>query len=102
MTRALWSIWPLSTPCLAQVGSAWCRLCQDSPNEAIASQETFRDLSRTSNYSLPKVWQIELIAQVTWFSSATRTRLAQKKAGTAPHQDIDHRPPMSAGASSVN
>src|ERR1700691_3755698 len=99
MTRALGSSWPFSAPCRAQVGSAWCRLCQDSPNEAIASQETFRDRSRTSNSSLPKVWQMELIAQVTWCSSATRTRLGQEKAVIAPHNDIDHRPPMSAGGS---
>src|ERR1700685_2835739 len=65
MTRALGSSWPLSAPCRAQVGSAWCRLCQDSPKDAMASQETFRDLSRTSKSSLPKVWQMELIAQVT-------------------------------------
>src|SRR2546425_1213347 len=82
------SIWPLSTPCLAQVGSAWCRLCQDSPKDRIASQETFLDLSLTSNSSLPKVWQIELIDQVTWCRKAIRTRLAQKNAVTAPCQDI--------------
>src|SRR3984893_1957465 len=101
MTRALGSSWPFSAPCRAQVGSAWCRLCHDSPNDAIASQDTFRDLSRTSNSSLPKVWQIELMAQVTWCSSAPRTRLPQKKAVTAPCQDIPHRPPISAGSSSV-
>src|SRR5579862_673195 len=84
MRRALESSWPRSAPCRAQVGSAWCRLCQDSPNDAIAIQETLRDLSRTSNSSLPNVWQIELIAQVTWCSSATRTRVAQKNAVSAP------------------
>ena len=41
-----------------------CRLCQDSPKDKIASQETFLDLSRTLNSSLPNVWQIELIDQV--------------------------------------
>ena len=40
---AAMSTWPLSTPCRAHVGSAWCRLCQDSPNDSIASQETFLD-----------------------------------------------------------
>src|ERR1017187_4872941 len=99
MTRALESSWPFSAPCRAQVGSAWCRLCQDSPKEAIASQETFRDLSRTSNSSLPKVWQMELIDQVTWCRKAIRTRLAQKNAMTAPCHDMDHRPPIRAGAS---
>src|SRR5580658_6362053 len=96
MTRALGSSWPFSAPCRAHVGSAWCRLCQDSPNDAMASQATLRDLSRTSNSSLPKVWQMELIDQVTWCSSAMRTRLPQKKAVTAAHQDIPHSPPISA------
>src|ERR1022692_1045526 len=100
MALAAMSIWPLSTPCLAQVGSAWCRLCQDSPNDRIANQETFLDLSLTSNSSLPKVWQIEFIDQVTWCRNATRTRLAQKNAVTAPCHDIDQSPPISAGASS--
>src|SRR5215469_5410090 len=100
MTLAAVSIWPRSAPCLAQVGSAWCRLCQDSPNERIASQLTFRDLSLTSNSSLPKVWQMELIDQVTWCKKATRTRLAQKNAVSAPCHDQDHSPPMRAGASS--
>src|SRR6266571_4459865 len=99
MPRAAMSIWPLSAPCRAQVGSAWCRLCQDSPKDRIASQETFLDLSLTSNSSLPKVWQIELIDQVTWCRKLTRTRLAQKNAVTAPCQDIDQTPPIRAGAS---
>src|SRR5258708_36296553 len=99
ITLAAVSICPLSAPCLAQVGSAWCRLCQDSPNDRIASQLTFRDLSRTSNSALPNVWQMELIDQVTWCKNATRTRLAQKNAVTAPSQDHDHSPPIAAGAS---
>src|ERR1700739_287461 len=106
MTRALWSIWPLSAPCLAQVGSAWCRLCHDSPKDAMASQETFRDRSRTSNSSLPNVWQIELIDQVTWCSSVTRTRLAQKNAVIAACQDQTpaegQKPPATAGGGGVN
>src|SRR5580700_566164 len=99
MSRAPVSIWPRSTPCLAHVGSAWCRLCHDSPKDRIASQLTFLDLSLTSNSSLPKVWQIELIDQVTWCRNATRIRLAQKNAVSAPSQDHDHRPPMRAGSS---
>src|SRR6202451_1538312 len=99
MTRALESSWPFSAPCRAHVGSAWCRLCQDSPKDMMASQATLRDLSRTSNSSLPKVWQIELIDQVMWCRNAIRTRLAQKNAVTAPCQDIDHSPPIRAGAS---
>src|ERR1700722_17672686 len=67
----------------------------------MASQFTFLDLSLTSNSSLPNVWQIELIDQVTWCRNATRTRLPQKNAVTARCQDMDHRPPIRAGASSV-
>src|SRR5580692_7661889 len=93
------SIWPRSTPCRAQVGSAWCRLCQDSPKDRIASQDTFRDLSRTSNSSLPKVWQIELMDQVMWCRNAIRTKGAQKNPVSAPIQDMDHSPPIRAGAS---
>src|SRR5580698_10712217 len=100
MTRALGSSWPFSAPCRAQVGSAWCRLGQDSPNDKMASHATLRDLSRTSNSSLPNVWQIELIDQVTWCSSAIRTRLPQKNAVSAPWKDIDHSPPIKAGSSS--
>src|SRR5207248_11713763 len=100
VARALMSIWPLSSPCLAQVGSQWCRLCQDSPKERMASQATFLDLSLTSKSSLPNVWQTELMDQVTWCSRQIRTRLAQKNAVRAPASDIDHRPPIRAGASS--
>ena len=48
--------------------------------EGIASHHTFADLSRDTNGRSPIVWQIELIDQVTWCSSATRTRDAQKNA----------------------
>ena len=75
-------------------------MCQDSPNDKIASHATLRDLSRTSNASLPKVWQIELMDHVTCCSSAIRTRLAQKKAVSAPFHDIDQSPPASGGSSS--
>src|SRR5699024_9861046 len=78
IVRAEISICPLSTPWRAQVGSAWCRLCQDSPKDGMASHHTFRERSRTSKFSSPMVWQMELIDQVTWCSSATRTRPAQK------------------------
>src|SRR5947208_1677751 len=49
MTRAEESSWPLSTPWRAAVGSAWCRLCQDSPIDGIASHATLPDLSRALN-----------------------------------------------------
>src|ERR1700759_3047535 len=87
MTRADWSIWPLSAPCRAQVGSAWCRLCQDSPKEAMASQETFTERSRDCQSGLPKGWQTELVDKVTWCRMVMRTRLAQKNASMAPCQD---------------
>src|SRR5690606_15576591 len=80
ITRAEMSIWPLSTPCRAQVGSAWCRLCQDSPKEGTASHHTFRERSRTSKFSSPMVWQMEFTDQVTCCCSARRTSPAQKNA----------------------
>src|SRR5262245_37348218 len=97
MIRAEVSIWPRSTPCRAQVGSAWCRLCHDSPIDGIASHQTLPDLSRLLKGRLPTVWQIELIDQVTWWSIATRTRLAQKNAVRAPCHDIVHSPPAIGG-----
>src|SRR4051794_291682 len=97
--RAEVSTWPRSTPCRAQVGSAWCRLCQDSPIEGIASHHTFADLSRDTNGRLPTVWQIELIDQVTWCSRLMRTREPQKKAVTAPCHDQVSSAPARAGAS---
>ena len=59
-----------ATPCRAQVGSAWCRLCQDSPIDSIASHQTLPARSRVANGRSPRAWQIELIDQVTWCSSA--------------------------------
>ncbi len=52
---------------------------------------------------LPQVWQIELVDQVTWCSSVTRTRLAQKNASMAACQDQTagpevQKPPITAGA----
>src|SRR5665811_1286620 len=99
MRRALESIWPWSTPCRAQVGSAWCRLCQDSPIEITASQDTFPERSRLLNGRWPIAWQIELIDQVTWCSRAIRTSEPQKNAVTAPCHDQEIRPPSSGGKS---
>src|SRR5580658_9315832 len=101
MQRAAMSIWPLNTPCRAQVGSAWCKLCQDSPNESTASHATFFDLSLASNSRLPNVWQIELIDQVTWCRNEILTRPAQNSAISAPCHDIVQRPTIRAGASNV-
>src|SRR5664279_4060131 len=100
MRRAELSSWPRSTPWRAQVGSAWCRLCQDSPMDRAANHPTFTELSRVTNGRSPHVWQIELMDQVTWCRTATRTRLAQKKAVSAPVRDQDHSPPTTAGPSS--
>src|SRR5689334_4302028 len=66
----------------------------------IARGQTFVDLSLVTNGFVPTVWQIELIDQVVWCSTQTRTRLPQKYAVSAPIHDIDHRPPMTAGSRS--
>src|SRR4051794_796073 len=87
ITRAEMSIWPGSTPCRAQVGSAWWELCQDSPIDRMASGQKFAALSRLAKGRAPIMWQIELIDQVTWCRNDTRTRPAQKNAVTAPHHD---------------
>ena len=78
------------------VGSAWCRLCQDSPQDRTASHHTLPERSRDLKGRLPTAWQIELIDHVTWCSSATRTSEPQKNAGErAPpghrHQTADQR-----------
>jgi hypothetical protein len=49
----------------AEVGKAWWLLCQDSPKEGSASQNTLRDSSDVRNRRRPKTWQIELILNVT-------------------------------------
>src|SRR5256885_606195 len=49
ITRALVSISPRWTPCRADVGSAWRRLCHDSPIEGMASHQTLTDRSRVLN-----------------------------------------------------
>ena len=45
------------------------------------------------NGLLPIMWQIELIDQVTWCSTAMRTSPAQNSAVSAPHQDQLISPP---------
>src|SRR5690606_12715453 len=97
MTRAEMSTWPRFTPCRAQVGSAWWRLCHDSPNDSTASHQTFAERSRAANGRSPNMWQIELIDHVTWCSTPTRTNPAQNRAVSAPHHDHDSRPPSVAG-----
>src|SRR5699024_1843842 len=97
ITRALESTCPRSTPWRAHVGSAWCRLCQDSPSESTASHHTLPDLSRLENGRSPTAWQMELIDHVTWCSSPMRTRVAQKTAVAAPCQDHVTSPPITGG-----
>ena len=97
MRRADMSIWPRFTPCRAQVGSAWCRLCHDSPKERTASHQTLAERSRVPNGLRPAMWQIELIDQVTWCSRPTRTSPPHRNAVSAPHHDQLSRPPSNAG-----
>src|SRR3954454_7174052 len=99
MIRAVESICPRSTPWRAAVGSAWCRLCHDSPMDRNASHHTLPDLSRLLNGLEPTAWQMELIDQVVWCSSETRTRLPQKKAVRAPCQVPLQAKPTSGGMS---
>ena len=73
----------------------------------MASQATFTERSRDTQSVSPQVWQMELVDQVTWCSSVTRTRPAQKNISMAPCQDqtaaeVFQKPPITAGASSVN
>src|SRR5690349_7221125 len=102
MSRAEMSICPRRTPCRAQVGSAWCRLCHDSPPDRIASGQKFAALSLDTNGRSPIMWQIELVDQVTWCRIATRTKPAQKNAVSAPHQDQEISPPSTAGSTKVS
>ncbi len=100
MVSALRSTCPVRTPCRAAVGSAWWRLCHDSPNAGIASHHTLVDRSRDANGALPNTWQIELMLHVTWWTNATRTTPAQKSAVSAPCHDQVSSPPSTAGSSS--
>src|ERR1700761_3503403 len=54
--------------------------------------------SREANGRLPTTWQTELTDQVTWCSSATRIRPAQKKAVTAPAHEPVTSPAWAARA----
>src|SRR5690242_11970889 len=99
MTRAEVSSWKRRTPWRALVGSAWCRLCQDSPPEGIASHQTLPEKSREAKGRSPTVWQIELIDQVTWWIRPMRTTVPQKNAVSAPCQDQVIRPPSTGGSS---
>jgi hypothetical protein len=64
-----------------------------------ASGQKFVALPCARNGRSPIMWQIELIDQVMWCSTAIRTSPAQKNAVRAPQNDIVIRPPRTAGAS---
>ncbi len=53
----------------------------------MASGQKLALLSRAANGRSPMVWQIELIDQVTWCRTHTRTSEAQKNAESAPAHD---------------
>ena len=93
MTSALESIWNRLTPWRADPGAAWWKLCQASPMDGTANHQTLPLSSDVLNGRRPVMWQTELIEKVTWWSTATRTRLPQKKAQSAPCQDQSHSPP---------
>src|ERR1700754_3238623 len=98
MMRAEMSICPGRTPWRAHVGSAWCRLCHDSPMDSTASGQKFRDRSRERNGRLPIMWQIELMDHVTWLEIASRTSPPQKKPVITPTHDHEMSPPSTAGS----
>src|SRR5690606_3637000 len=97
-SRALGSSWPLRTPWRAQAGSAWCQLCQPSPNVSSATHHTFDERSRVRKGRAPEVWATEFTDHVTWWTTAERTRPPQKQALQAPAHDHDQSPPAAAGS----
>lgn len=102
MTAALVSTWKRPTPWRTEPGSAWWKLCHDSPIDGRASHHTLRLSSLVLKGLRPTTWQIELMAKVTWCNTAIRTKLPQKNAVTAPCHDHDHKPPASGGSSMDN
>ena len=67
------------------------------PSDRIASHHTLPDLSRLLNGRSPIVWQIELIDQVTWCSSADPDQPAPEERGQrALPRPWTSRPPMTA------
>ena len=61
MTSAEGSNCQRPSPWRAEVGKAWWLLCQDSPKDSGASQNTLRDSSEVGKRRRPKTWQIELM-----------------------------------------
>ncbi len=59
-------------------------MCKDSPIDRIVSGQKLAALICAANGRSPIMCQIELMDQVTWCSTATRTRLAQKNAVSEP------------------
>src|SRR5258708_7824966 len=89
------------TPGGAQGGAAGGGVCPLLPLEMIAHGQKFAAPAgpRGAEGRWPDTWQNEVIDPVTWWSRAIRTRVAQKKAVSAPDHDMVIRPPSNAGAS---
>src|SRR5688500_2793494 len=86
-----------ASPWRAEVGKAWCELCQPSPRPNNPHSQLFRESSPTSYSLRPKTWQIELIDQVMWCVMKIRTRPPQTRPSSAPSHDQVTRPPISVG-----
>ena len=102
MRRAARSTWCGSTPCRADAGAQWWKLCQLSPKEARANAATLVLLSVVSKGRRPQMWQTELMLHVTWWRTAIRTRPAHRKALNAPATVPSTIQPMVKGKTREN
>ncbi len=91
----------LSTPWRAQVGSTWCRLCQDSPKEGIASQLTLLERSRLLKGRLPNTWQIRVNRPGHVVHECDANNAAPEHAVRRRSHDQVIRPPMMPGSRNV-
>jgi len=100
INRAVESSCPRSTPCRAERGMEWWRLCQLSPIESTAKGAKFvaRSLVRVVKGRDPQMWQAELIAKVACWRRNTLTSPAQMNAPMAPDAVPVTAQPMSVGA----
>ena len=73
-------------PWNAERGNAWWLLCQASPMEGVASQNTLPEWSSVAKRRLPKKWQIEFTLNVAWWNRKTRAK--------PPHRAADNAPPI--------
>src|SRR5690242_16833530 len=97
MAAADESICPRPTPCRADDGYAWCRLCHDSPIDRIASGQLFVLLSLVWNGRRPKMWHTEFTLHVTWCSNTMRARPAHSRHVKAPTSVPDRIQPSPSG-----